>query len=147
MTQTTRTVKIKTNVDSYFSLPNAKVSVIRGTAIAGLLIVAACASEPPPPDQAMQAAETAITTAEQARVADYASPELGQAREKLTSAHSAISEKKMDVAQRLAEESKVDADLALAKAGVAKAGVVNDEMQKSTGTMEQEMQRKTGVPK
>lgn len=147
MNQTVWKVKVKTKFASYLPYENARRHLLRGSAVAGLLIVAACASEPQPPTQAMQAAEAAIATAEQARVADYASPELGEAREKLTAARAAISEKKMDVAQRLAEQSKVDAELALAKASVAKAGVVNDEMQKSTDTMELEMQRKTGAPK
>ena len=47
----------------------------------GLLLLTGCASTPQPPTQALQAAEMAITTAEQARVADYASPELGAARQ------------------------------------------------------------------
>lgn len=147
MTQSTRTAKEYFRSASYSFFENAKVGMIRVTSITGLLIMAACASEPVPPTEALLAAETAITTAEQARVADYASPELGDAREKLTAARTAVAEKKMDTAKRLAEQSKVDAELALAKAGVSKAGAVNDEMQKSTGTMQEEMQRKTGAPK
>lgn len=38
--------------------------------------LAACSS--PPPDRELQAAELSITNAEKARVADYASPELGK---------------------------------------------------------------------
>ncbi len=111
----------------------------------GSLLLAGCASTPKPPDQALQAAEMAITTAEQARVADYASPELGEARKKLAEAHSAVQEKHMVLAERLAEQSRADAELATAKAGIGKADVVNDEMKKSTDTIKQEMQRNPGV--
>lgn len=111
----------------------------------GSLLLAACASTPKPPDQALQAAEMAITTAEQARVADYASPELGEARQKLAAARNAAQEKKMVLAERLAEQSRADAELAIAKAGVGKASVVNEEMKKSTDTIKQEMQRNPGV--
>ena len=111
----------------------------------GSLLLAACASTPKPPDQALQAAEMAITTAEQARVADYASPELGEARQKLAAARNAAQEKKMVLAERLAEQARLDAELAVAKAGVGKAGAVNTEMEKSTDTIKQEMQRNPGV--
>lgn len=115
------------------------------TAALGLLVLSGCASTPQPPSQALQAAEMAITTAEQARVADYASLELGEARQKLAAALAAVEAKDMVLAQRLAEQSRVDADLATARAGVAKAKKVNDEMEKSTDTIKQEMQRNPGV--
>ena len=115
------------------------------TALAGLFVLAACASVPKPPTEALQAAEQAIANAEKARVADYASPELGEAREKLTAARSAVEKEQMELAQRLAEQSRADAELASAKAEVAKAKTVNDEMQKSTNTLKQEMQRNPGA--
>lgn len=111
---------------------------------AGLLVLAACASVPQPPTEALQAAELAISNAEQARVADYASPELGQAREKLTAARAAVQQENMVLGQRLAEQSRVNAELASAKAEAAKAKAVNDEMRKSTETLKQEMQRNPG---
>ena len=114
------------------------------TAAAALLTLGACASEPPP-DAALQAAELAITHAEQARVADYASTELTEARSKLADARSEVQLKHMMKAQRLAEQARVDADLASAKAEVAKAKTVNDDMQKSNETLKQEMQRNTGA--
>jgi pyruvate/oxaloacetate carboxyltransferase len=114
---------------------------------AGLLALVACASTPQPPNQALQAAELSISNAEQARVADYASPELSEAREKLTAARSEAQAENMVVAQRLAEQSRADSELAIAKAGTARAKIVNDEMLKSTDTMKQEMQRNTGDAK
>jgi predicted S18 family serine protease len=109
------------------------------------LFLSACASPPPPPQQALQAAESAIKNAEQARVADYASPELGVARTKLTAANAAVEREEMLLAERLAQQARVEAELALAKSQATKAQVVNDEMRKSTDSLKQEMQRNTGA--
>jgi hypothetical protein len=114
--------------------------LIYSTTLMSLLLLTACASAPPP-NQALQAAEQAIATAEQARVADYASPELSEARDKLAASRAAIQQKNMVLAQRLADESRADAQLASAKAEAAKAQLVNDDMQKSNVTLKQEMQR------
>ncbi|MFA5628261.1 MAG: DUF4398 domain-containing protein [Thiohalomonadaceae bacterium] len=115
------------------------------TAAAGLLMLAACASNPPqPPTAQLQAAEQAIASAERDRVADYASVELSEARDKLRAAYSAVQQEKMELAQRLAEQSRVDAELASARAEAARAEVVNDEMRKSIDMLKQEMQRNTG---
>ena len=114
-------------------------------AVAGLLALAACATVPQPPTEAMHAAEIAITNAEQARAADYASPELTEARAKLVAARDAVTQQQMTRAQHLAEQSRADAELASAKAEAAKAKLVNDDMKKSTDTLKQEMQRHTGA--
>lgn len=108
------------------------------------LLLAGCSSPPKVPDQELQAAELAIATAEQARVADYASPELGEAREKLTAARTAVAKEKMTSAARLAEQARADAELATAKAAAAKAQAINDELEKSVNTLEQELQRNSG---
>jgi len=118
---------------------------VTATVALGLLLLSGCASTPQPPTQALQAAEMAITTAEQARVADYAAPELGEARQKLAAANAAVQAKNMTQAQRLAEQARVDAELAVARNDVGKAKIVNDEMKKSTDTIKTEMQRNPGV--
>lgn len=110
--------------------------------LSGLLLLSACATPPVAPNQALQAAKTAISNAEQARVADYASPQLAVAREKLASANLAVQREEM----LLAEQSRVEAELALAMSQATKAKVVNDEMRKSTNSLKQEMQRNTGAP-
>lgn len=106
----------------------------------GMFLLAACASAPPP-TSALQAAEQAITNAENARVADYASPELNSARQNLAAANAASKDEKMLLALRLAEQAKADAELATAKAAAAKAMVVNEDMRKSNTILKQEMQR------
>lgn len=112
----------------------------------GLFGLAACATMPPPTAE-LRAAEQAIANAEQARVADYASPELTAARDKLGAARTAVEQHNMLLAQRLAEQSRLDAELATAKAAAAKSMAVNDEMRKSTEALRQEMQRSPGAQK
>src|SRR5271170_2556118 len=90
-------------------------------AIAAVLSLAACASTPPPPTASLTAARTAIGDAEKAGAGRYAAAELGEARQKLTDANSAVEEKDMPRAQRLAEQSHVEADLASANTAEAKA--------------------------
>lgn len=112
---------------------------------AGLCALVACASVPLPPAQELQAAELAIAGAEQAGVADFASPELNQAREKLAAARVAVQQEDMLLAQRLADESRVSAELAMARAEMLKAAEINDGMRQSINALKQEMQRNTGV--
>jgi len=112
-------------------------------AVAGMLLVA-CASTPPPAQQ-ITAAEVAIDHAEKAQVADYSSPELVEARANLTAARAAVEKEDMETARHLAQRAQLNADLAEAKANVAKAKTVNDEMAKSTTVIKEEMQRNPGV--
>jgi hypothetical protein len=119
------------------------------TAVCSVFTIAACASTPPEPTVALKAAEQAIAAADRTRIADAASPELSEAREKLTAAQAAAQNEKlkdrMIVAERLALESRADAELASAKNEAAKAKAVNDEIKQSTATLSQEMQRNTGA--
>lgn len=117
---------------------------IAAAVVAAMLALSACASAPTPPNRALQAAESAITNAERARVADYASTELRLAREKLAAAQAAARNEDMVRAGYLAEEAQVHADLATARAEELKAKAINDEMQKSIDTLRQEMRRTSG---
>lgn len=133
----------------YSVLPRSLLRAASITAAASVLALAACASNPPEPTVAMKAAEQAIAAADRTRIADAASPELSEAREKLTAAQAAVQDEKLQdrmvVAERLAVESRVDAELASAKNEAAKAKAVNDEIKQSTATLSQEMQRNTGA--
>lgn len=110
-----------------------------------LLLLGACATATPPPTAALQAAESAIAAADQARVANYASQELTEARRNLSAANDAVRAKNMTLALHLAEQSQVGAQLATAKAEVVEAQMVNDEMIKSIETLKTEMQRNSGA--
>jgi hypothetical protein len=120
------------------SLPRTAVS------LTGMLIHAACASTPPPPIASLQAAHDAISNAERVEAGRYAAAELGEARTKLASADTAVTEKRMTMADQLAQESRVEANLASARTADIKAKAVNEEMMRSNGTLIEEMQRNSG---
>jgi Domain of unknown function (DUF4398) len=111
--------------------------------LGGVLLLVACASTPPPV-VALSEAKQAIAVADQAHIADASSPHLAEARTKLAAANSAVEAKRMIEAERLAQESRVDAELAFAQTTAAKNQAVNDEMLHSTDTLSDEMQRNTG---
>ena len=112
--------------------------------LTGGLMLAACASTPPAPTASLQAAQLAISNAERTDSSRYASGELSEARTKLASADMAVTEQRMTLAERLADESRAEAELASAKTAEVKARAVNDEMTHSTDTLREEMQRSSG---
>jgi hypothetical protein len=113
--------------------------------VPGLLIfVAACASTPPVPEVSLQSAQQAIANAERVDAASLAPVELGEARAKLAAAQKAVEQEHMVAAAQFADEARVEADLAAAKTGAAKALAVNQDIKKGTATLVEEMQRKTG---
>jgi hypothetical protein len=107
----------------------------------GVLMLAACASTPPAPTTNLQAAQQAIAAAERSEAARYAPGELSEAQTKLALADTAVTEKKMRVAEHFADQSRAEAELASAKASAAKANAVNDDMKRSNGTLVDEMKR------
>ncbi len=127
--------------------------------LTGTLTLAACASTLPSPAaspqsmqslraaKSLQAAEQAISSAERGEAGRYAPGELAEARTKLASAYAAVSEQKMAAVEQLAEQSRIEADLATAKTGNVKANAVNEEMKRSIGTPIEETQRYSGEKK
>jgi hypothetical protein len=113
-------------------------------ALPAMLMLSAAWAATPPPTTNLKAAEQAIANAERVEAATLAPVDLGEARSKLMSAQQAVSEKKMLVAERLADEARASAELAAARTGAAKANAVNADLKKSTATLVDEMQRKTG---
>ena len=113
-------------------------------AVAGMMVLTACASAPPPPTASLQAAQQAIASAEQADAGHYAAGELGEARSELTSANAAVTEQHMVAAERLANQSRAEAQLAFARTTYIKAKAVNDEMVRGNGALIQELQRSSG---
>ena len=109
-----------------------------------LLFTGACASTPPIPTASLQAAQQSIATAERVEAGTHAAAELSEARNKLSAAQRAVNQKEMVTAGRLADEARAEAELAVAKTGVAKANAVNADMERSNATLIEEMQRKTG---
>ena len=106
-----------------------------------LMLVAACSTVPPVPTASLDAAKVAITAAETADASHYAGAELGEARQKLTLAGSAFKAENMIAAEQFADQSRVEAELALAKTQEAKAVAVNAELNRSAEALTEEMQR------
>jgi Domain of unknown function (DUF4398) len=129
---------------------NATTQADRGSRVrltlgfTGVLLLAACASTPPAPLANLQAAQQAIATAERGEAARYAPGELSEAHTKLALADTAITERKMVVAEHFADQSRAEAELASAKTSAAKANAVNDEMKHSNSTLVDEMKRTAG---
>jgi Domain of unknown function (DUF4398) len=119
------------------------LSLRAAAGIAGVLALAACASTPPP-TASLQAAQQAIVTAEQANAGQYASGELGEARAELVSANAAVTDQHMVLAERFANESRAEAQLAYAKTAYVKAQAINDDMARSNGVLNEELQRNSG---
>lgn len=106
--------------------------------------IVSCTSTEPPPTAEINSAERAIQDAEQARVTEYALPELQEARSKLKAAQQAVEEENMDKARRLLQQSTIYVELAFAKAELQKAQAVNEEMEKNLNILREEMNRKSG---
>lgn len=111
---------------------------------ATLLVIAGCASTPPIPAANLQAAQQSIANAERVEAGTHAAAELSEAREKLSAAQRAVDAEEMLAAGRLADEARAEAELAVARTGVAKANAVNTDMERSNAALVEEMQRKTG---
>ncbi|HEX5650225.1 MAG TPA: DUF4398 domain-containing protein [Steroidobacteraceae bacterium] len=110
-------------------------------AISGAALLAAgCASTPAPTAQ-IESAQQAIDDAERAEAAKHASPELSQARSKLAAANTAVQNEEMEQAARLAEEARVDAELASARTAAVKAQAANEEIRRSNQALLDEMDR------
>ncbi|MEO8445488.1 MAG: DUF4398 domain-containing protein [Gammaproteobacteria bacterium] len=119
-----------------------------GTApLAGaLLLVGACASAPLAPTASLDAARVAIANAERVDAGRYAGVELGEAREQLAAANTAAGKKDvkdtdMITAGRLAEQARVEAELASAKTEQAKATAINSQLSRDASALTEEMQR------
>lgn len=116
---------------------------LAGTAL--LLAITACASAPMPPSEELQAAQLAISGAEQERATEFAPQDMKRAHDKLGQANAAVAQEDMDQALLLAHESRVSAELASAKASELKAKAINDEMLQSIETLQQELSRNAGI--
>jgi alpha-beta hydrolase superfamily lysophospholipase len=109
-----------------------------------LLMCGVAFAAKPIPTTNLQAAQQAIANAERVEAATFAPVELGEARSKLSAAQQAVTEKEMLAAAQLADEARVAAELAAARTSAAKANAVNADIKRSTATLVEEMQRKTG---
>jgi hypothetical protein len=96
--------------------------------IASVLALAACA-EPQPPTAALRSAGDAIARADQNGAQSVAPQPLQMAQDKLNRAHAAVNAKEMTTAERLAEESEADANLANATSNAVRLHATAAELQ------------------
>jgi len=111
------------------------------------LLIAGCATKVERPTAEMTRASTLIDQAERAGAQRHAAAELQQARQKLSAAEKAANDGKGEVAQRLATEAGVDAELAVARTASGEAQRSAEEVHRSTETLQQEATRGSGDPK
>lgn len=105
------------------------------------IFLAACMSAPVAPTASLADARDAIASAEQSDARQYAGPELDQARQKLQLAEDAVKAERMLEAKRLAQQSRITAELAMAKAAASKAAEINRQMGRGADALDEEMER------
>lgn len=115
-------------------------SIVAITA-AGLFGVTGCASTGDRPDAELASARTSIAQAEQAGANEHGAEPLTSAREKLSAAQAAVARDEMVVAQRLAEEAALDAELAGAMARNRKAELAVEELNDTIEVLREEIAR------
>lgn len=106
-----------------------------------VLLFAGCAAAPLAPTASLNEAKRAIQAAEKDDASHYAGADLDEARQKLILADRAVASEDMMLAERLAHESTVTAQLAAAKTEATKAEAINDEMRRGAEALMEEMQR------
>lgn len=106
-----------------------------------MLSLASCATMPTAPTASLNEAKNAIRSAEKEDASRYAIAELDEARQKLLLADKAVVSEDMILAERLAQESIVTAQLAAARTEAQKAEAINEEMSRGADALIEEMQR------
>jgi hypothetical protein len=107
-------------------------------------LLAGCASTPRPTAE-LTRAHTLIDQAQQSGAQQYAPADLTAARDKTGAAENAANKGDTVVAQRLATEAALDAQLAAARADDAKAQQSARELNDSLNTLRNESAHKTGA--
>jgi hypothetical protein len=107
----------------------------------GLAAIAGCASTGERPDAQLATAQANIEQAQQAGANQHAAQPLSSAREKLSAAQAAVSRDEMIVAERLAEEAALDAELASAMARNRKAELAVEELNETIEVLRDEIAR------
>lgn len=118
----------------------ARVTVLLVAAI-GLSALVGCASTGERPDAQLATAQANIEQAQQAGANQHAAQPLSSAREKLSAAQAAVSRDEMVVAERLAEEAALDAELAGAMARNRKAELAVEELNETIEVLRDEIAR------
>jgi hypothetical protein len=116
-------------------------SICVATASAALLAVLAGCATAPRPEPEVTAAHTLISQAEQSDAAQFASADLEAARSKLRQADQDSHDNKPVLAVRLAQESSVDAEVAMARTRAIKAEKALQDVNAGTRSLRNETER------
>ena len=104
------------------------------------LALSGCASGPKPSAELVRAS-TLVSEAEKNEAQRYAAADLQRARDELSQAQTADSDRKYDEARSLAEKAAADADLASARTASGRARQSADEVRHSLDTLRQQLQQ------
>lgn len=103
--------------------------------------LAGCASNEPRPTEELTRARTLIEQARESGAYQFAATEVQNAQDKLAKAESAADKERHADARRLAVESSLDAELAVAKSRSGKAEAAAEQVAASVETLRQEAAR------
>lgn len=101
--------------------------------IAGTCVLGACASVPASSTQAIAEAEATLKVAQKPVVRTYAAPELVVADQRLDGSRQAVRKSEAQLAELLAYEAELSADLAIAKADAGESNVANLDIKRARG--------------
>jgi hypothetical protein len=104
-------------------------------------VILGCASVPPP-TELMAVSSASLADANAAGANEAAPIEMRAARDKLDRAKAAMSDKNNELARSLAQEARVDAQLAEAKAHAAKASKAAEAVHEDSRVLQEELKRK-----
>ncbi len=110
--------------------------------LAGGIFMSGCAT-PPPPLELIAVSKAAVNEANVAGANELAPIQYKSAMDKMNAAEVAMAHKDYPLAQQLAEQARVDAQLAVAMARSAKAKKAADALQEDSRILSQEIGRKT----
>lgn len=110
--------------------------------VAGIVLMASCASTNPP-NQKLTETDMVIQAAQAAGGSEFAPLEMREASRKLDLARDAVKNKQYIQAERLADEARVDAELAHVKAQSAKAQIAAADLRESIRVLQEEIRRST----
>src|ERR1700722_15482353 len=121
------------------------ITFMRAVAIPAVLLAAAGCASSPKPVADLANAHALVAQAEQSDAQQFASSDLEAARSKLRQADTDAQDKPV-IAARLAQESAVDAEVALARTRSLKAAQALNEVNAGTQTLRGESQRSADHP-
>lgn len=127
------------------SAPRAPIVALSALAVLTAAVLTGCASGPKPTAELVRAS-TLVSEAEKSEAQHFAAADLQRARDELSTAQTAESAGKYDVALRDAQRAAADADLASARASSGKAQQSADQVRRSLDTLKEQIQQNPTPP-